>query len=350
MSGPSILASDGSGAAGPLMLDLQGLTLTPDEAELLQRPAVGGVILFARNYSDPQQLQTLTSAIREVRPQLLIAVDHEGGRVQRFKTGFTRIPPMAVFHQLNQQDSEAALMLARDCGWLLASELIAYGIDISFTPVLDLDRQISEVIGDRAFGSEPQTVVTLASALMSGMAEAGMANTGKHFPGHGGVAADSHLTIPVDQRSFEQIEAEDLHPFAKLAQAGLDAVMPAHVIYQRCDSAPAGFSRFWLQQILRQQLGFNGVIFSDDLSMEGAVVAGSYSQRAQAAIDAGCDMVLVCNQPEAAVQVLNWLEQQHFEYSPRVASMKARASVSIEQLKADPRWLKTQQRLQQLTG
>ncbi|MEH6628327.1 MAG: beta-N-acetylhexosaminidase [Motiliproteus sp.] len=337
-----------SASAGPLMLDLQGLKLNSSETQLLQRAPVGGVILFSRNYSDPQQLVELTASIRALRPQLLIAVDHEGGRVQRFRQGFTQIPAMATFNRLYQTDAEQALALAKDCGWLLASELIAYGIDISFTPVLDLDRQISEVIGDRSFGGDVDIVVALASQLIAGMHEAGMANTGKHFPGHGGVAADSHLAIPIDERSFEEIEAQDLKPFQALAQAGMDAVMPAHVIYQNCDPSAAGFSEFWLQTILRQRLGFDGVIFSDDLSMEGAVVAGSYPQRAQAALQAGCDMVLVCNQPEAAIEVLEWLETQRLVQAPRVASMKANKIQSISDLNQDPRWITTKQQLETL--
>ncbi len=342
--------SAGAGVAGPLMLDLQGTELTAAEAEVLQRGPVGGVILFGRNYADPGQLAALTGAIAEIRPELLIAVDHEGGRVQRFRQGFTSVPAMGLLGELCRQDSVRALKLARDCGWLLASELIAYGIDISFTPVLDLDRQISEVIGDRAFGARAETVISLAAELMAGMHEAGMATTGKHFPGHGGVAADSHLEIPVDERSYEQIEAEDLRPFARFARQQMDAVMPAHVIYDRCDSAPAGFSEFWLQQILRRRLGFNGVIFSDDLSMEGAVVAGSYPQRAQAALEAGCDMVLVCNKPVAALEVLQWLEQQQITEAPRVAAMKAKKRVFIESLQSDPRWQATRQALTDLNG
>ncbi len=336
--------------AGPLMLDVAGLVLTAEEEQRLLRPAVGGVILFGRNYDNPQQLAELTASIRKVRPQLVIAVDHEGGRVQRFRDGFTRIPAMAVFNRLYQGEPERALGLAKDCGWLLASELIAHGIDISFTPVLDLDRQISEVIGDRSFGADPDTVIALAAQLMAGMHEAGMANTGKHFPGHGGVAADSHLAIPIDERSFQQIETEDLKPFQALAQAGMDAVMPAHVIYKNCDPAAAGFSQFWLQKILRQQLGFDGVIFSDDLSMEGAVVAGSYPQRAEAALVAGCDMVLVCNQPEAALEVLEWLESEGIQQAPRVASMKAQTKINIEELRQQARWTATAEQLTELLG
>lgn len=343
--------------AGPLMLDLEGTQLSAAERLLLQRPAVGGVILFSRNYQSPAQLLTLTANIRQLRPELLIAVDHEGGRVQRFRDGFTRIPAMAKLGALWRKNPPAGLALARDCGWLFASELLAYGIDISFAPVLDLDRGISEVIGDRGFGADSDAVEPLAAALMAGMHEAGMATTGKHFPGHGGVGADSHLEMPVDARSMAQIEEQDLRPFARFSQPLgsanapvrdlplMDAVMPAHVVYSACDPQPAGFSHFWLQTILRQQLGFEGVIFSDDLSMAGAEIAGSYPQRAAAAMAAGCDMLLVCNQPQAALDVLQWLESEGLADAPRVARMKARQQVALESLQHSKRWLQAQQQL-----
>ncbi|OMH34010.1 beta-N-acetylhexosaminidase [Motiliproteus sp. MSK22-1] len=341
------------------MLDVEGLQLTSAEAKVLERQPVGGVILFARNYADPEQLKTLTQAIHEVRPELLIAIDQEGGRVQRCREGFTRIPAMGRIGHLYENSPEQALLLARDCGWLLASELIAHGVDISFAPVLDLNREISQVIGDRSFGIDVDQVITLAKALMNGMHEAGMATTGKHFPGHGAVSADSHLTVPVDERSFEQISSQDLQPFAQLIDATsekiqgfdkvLDALMPAHVIYNQCDDLPAGFSTFWLQQVLRQQLGFTGMIFSDDLSMEGAGVAGSYPERAQAAIEAGCDMVLVCNHPDAARDVLVWMETQQLPSVPGVVAMKAKKTVDIDTLRTDPRWLRTKQQLDLLT-
>tara|TARA_R110002095_G_scaffold145541_5_gene125944 strand:- start:1043 stop:2077 length:1035 start_codon:yes stop_codon:yes gene_type:complete len=331
--------------AGPLMLDLEGSQLTDRERALLQRPAVGGVILFSRNYRSPEQLLELTQSIHHLRPELLIAVDHEGGRVQRFRDGFTRIPAMAKLGALWRKDPEAGLALAQDCGWLFASELLGYGIDISFAPVLDLDRGISEVIGDRGFGADSDAVEALAAALMTGMHEAGMATTGKHFPGHGAVAADSHLEMPVDSRPWSQIEAEDLRPFARFSQGLqpaatplMDAVMPAHVVYSACDSQPAGFSPFWLQTVLRQQLGFEGVIFSDDLSMAGAEIAGSYAERAAAAMAAGCDMVLVCNQPQAALEVLLWLESQGCCEASRVSRMKACQQVALVELQQNPRW------------
>ena len=342
-------------AAGPLILDVQGLQLTSAEADILKRSPVGGVILFARNYSDPEQLISLTQAIRKVRPELLIAIDQEGGRVQRCREGFTRIPAMGRLGALYADSPEQALLLARDCGWLMASELIGHGVDISFAPVLDLNREISQVIGDRSFGLDVDQVIALASELMAGMHEAGMATTGKHFPGHGAVSADSHLSVPVDERSFAQISDQDLQPFAQLIAVTskeiqgfdkiLDALMPAHVIFNQCDDLPAGFSKFWLQQVLRQQLGFKGMIFSDDLSMEGAGVAGSYPDRVQAALEAGCDMVLVCNQPDSAKEVLVWMETQQLPSVPGVISMKAKKEIDIDVLKLDPRWLRTREQL-----
>ena len=332
------------------------MTLLPYERDRLQQPMVGGVILFSRNFESPQQLRELTRAIDALRPELLIAVDHEGGRVQRFRQGFTRIPAMRCLTEQWQENPAQGLALAQDCGWLFASELLAFGIDISFAPVLDMDRGISEVIGDRSFGADSTTVEALAGALMRGMQQAGMATTGKHFPGHGAVAADSHLEMPVDPRPYAQIEAEDLQPFARFSQlepgndrALMDAVMPAHVVYSRCDPQPAGFSHFWLQQVLRSQLGFDGVIFSDDLSMAGAEIAGGYPARADAALKAGCDMVLVCNQPPAAGEVLDWLMGQALTPSKRIARMKRAVEVDWQALQADSRYLATQAKLKAIT-
>lgn len=293
---------------GPVMLDVAGKSLTPEDEKRLRHPLVGGVILFARNYDSPQQLAELTAAIRAVRtPPLLISVDHEGGRVQRFREGFTRIPPMRELGKVWDEHPKKARHLAEQTGWVLASELRAHGIDFSFTPVLDVDYGSSGVIGDRAFHTEPQAIAELAHSLMIGMKKAGMATVGKHFPGHGFVKADSHLEIPVDERDFADIEMCDLIPFRQMVDFGLTAVMPAHVIYPRVDSHPAGFSKVWLKDILRGQLGFEGCIFSDDLSMEGATVAGGIVQRAEAALHAGADMVLVCNKPESADELLDGL-------------------------------------------
>lgn len=293
---------------GPVMLDVTGKVLTPDDEKRLRHPLVGGVILFGRNYESPSQLVELTASIRAARaPALLIAVDHEGGRVQRFREGFTRIPPMRELGKLWNAHPKKAKHLAEQVGWVLASELRAHGVDFSFTPVLDVDYGSSSVIGDRAFHAEPQAIAELAHSLMLGMKKAGMGTVGKHFPGHGFVRADSHLEIPVDERNFADIEMCDLIPFRQMVGFGLTAVMPAHVIYPRVDPRPAGFSKVWLKDILRGQLGFEGCIFSDDLSMEGATVAGSIVQRAEAALNAGCDMVLVCNKPESADELLDGL-------------------------------------------
>ncbi len=294
---------------GPVMLDVEGLELNADDIRRLQHPLVGGVILFARNYQSPTQLKALTTAIHEVRqPPLLIAVDHEGGRVQRFKEGFTRIPAMRELGKIWDKNHKRAKELAEQAGWVLAAELRAYGVDFSFTPVLDIDFGNSAVIGDRAFHRNTEAIAAIAQALMSGLKRGGMAAVGKHFPGHGFVAADSHTEIPVDTRTFAQIEADDLEPFRRMVDAGMHAVMPAHVIYPKVDEKPAGFSKIWLHQVLRRHLGFNGVIFSDDLAMEGAVVAGNVTERATAAFDAGCDMVLVCNRPDMADELLESLD------------------------------------------
>lgn len=293
---------------GPLMVDVQGLSLTSAEKEILSSPVVGGLILFSRNFRDADQLSSLISEIRACSPNIIIAVDHEGGRVQRFKEGFTRIPPMASLGQLYKSDKVAAIKSAYELGWLFASELISFDIDISFAPVLDRDYGVSQVIGDRAFSSEIDEIVELSSSLIKGMRDAGMASTGKHFPGHGAVVADSHLEIPIDDRNVQSIKDDDMIIFSSLISKGLDAIMPAHVIYESVDKHPAGFSKIWMEEVLRGDLGFEGVIFSDDLSMEGASVAGGFTERANAALDAGCDMILVCNNPTAAKEVQLHLE------------------------------------------
>ncbi len=290
-----------------VMIDVAGTALTAEDKELLQHPAVGGVILFARNYVNPEQLINLTSSIHNLRTKhpLTIAIDQEGGRVQRLQEGFTRLPPMRELGDLYDQNAQDALQKAHHLGWTMGTEMRTVGIDISFAPVLDLDFGKSKVIGNRAFHREPQIVSHLASAFVAGMHEAGLIAVGKHFPGHGYVEPDSHVAIPVDQRSLEAIMQEDILPFRELIKEGIDGIMPAHIIYSAVDDKPAGFSSFWLIQILRQQLNFQGIVFSDDLTMEGASPMGSFSERANKAMDAGCDMVLVCNNRQAAIEVIN---------------------------------------------
>ncbi len=284
----------------PIILDVAGLSLTKVDKKRLANPLTGGVILFARNWKDRDQLTQLCAQIKAVRSDLLILVDHEGGRVQRFKTdGFTHLPPMRVLGDLWMQDALQATHAATACGYILAAELRACGVDMSFTPVLDLDFGGSSVIGDRAFARDPRVATLLAKSLMHGLLLAGMSSCGKHFPGHGFVKADSHTEIPVDKRSLKAILADDAAPY-KWLSVGLQSVMPAHVIYPKVDSRPAGFSKRWLQEILRGDFGYTGAIFSDDLSMEGARLIDdkrvSYTQAAITALNAGCDMVLLCNQ------------------------------------------------------
>ncbi len=324
---------------GPVMLDVAGLELSAAERELLRHPLVGGVILFSRNYRSPQQLCELTAAIRASRkPELLIAVDHEGGRVQRFQEGFSRIPPMRRLGEAWDRDRAAACAAAGDIAYVLASELLACGVDFSFTPVLDVDFGESGVIGDRAFHSDPAAIAQLSAALIAGLRAAGMASVAKHFPGHGWVRADSHLAVPVDERSFAEIEAADLLPYRELIKQGLSAVMPAHVIYPRIDAHPAGFSSKWLQQILRGQLAFDGMIFSDDLSMEGASVAGGVVERAHAALAAGCDMVLMCNAPEAAAELLAGFAPGAMNQRRAEAMRGARLPPGLQALQSNPRF------------
>lgn len=305
-----------------LMLDIGGTELTDEDRELLAHPGTGGLIFFSRNFESRDQISALVKAIRAVRPEILVAVDQEGGRVQRFREGFTRLPPMRRLGERFDHDPQQASVQAYQLGALMASELVACDIDISFAPVLDLDFGQSSVIGDRSFHTQAQAVTTLAGAFIDGMRAAGMAATGKHFPGHGFVQADSHLELPVDTRTLDDIIAADLVPFRALADR-LAGIMPAHVVYEQVDAQPAGFSPFWLQAVLRQQLGFSGVIFSDDLAMAGAAAAGSYAQRAEAALSAGCDMVLVCNDRAGAVQVLEYLQQRPAQQVVAATTLRA---------------------------
>lgn len=314
------------------MLDIAGTWLTAEDRQILRQPQVAGLILFARNIEDPRQVRELSAAIRAVRPDLLLAVDQEGGRVQRLRQGFVRLPAMRAL-----ADNANAEQLAEDCGWVMASEVLAAGLDLSFAPVLDLDHQRSAVVGSRSFEGSPELATCLAGSFIRGMNAAGMAATGKHFPGHGWAEADSHVAIPVDERSLEQIRTVDLQPFAQLSKQ-LAAVMPAHVIYPQVDSQPAGFSRRWLQDILRGELGFTGVIFSDDLSMAGAHVVGDAACRIEAALAAGCDMGLVCNDRAAAELALSALQRLKVQAPHGLARMRRQAFPGIE-YRQHPRWL-----------
>ena len=307
---------------GALMLDIAGTELTQEDIELLSAPQVGGVILFARNIHSPAQVRDLTDHMRQVRPDILIAVDQEGGRVQRLKQGFTLLPAMGRFGELYQTEPERALKLAEECGWLMATEVLAVGIDFSFAPVLDLNG-VSDVIGDRAFAARPVDIIALADAFLRGMHRAGMATTGKHFPGHGSVKADSHVAAAIDSRSFSEIQQQDMQTFLQL-QNQLDALMPAHVIYDQVDPNPAGFSEFWLQQVLRKDLGYDGVLFSDDLSMQAACVAGDADARLRAALAAGCDMGLVCNNRAAQRLALSAITDFPLPNQTRLERMRGR--------------------------
>lgn len=348
-----VTAARGNGL-GPVIIDVEGTTLCDEDRQLLIEPMVGGLILFARNIESKPQVMDLINEIRQIRPELLIAVDQEGGRVQRLQSGFTRIPPMQVFWRScadsvggNAANVDSILPLVRDCGWLLASEVLACDIDISFAPVLDVDENTCDVIADRSFAPDPSLVITLAAAFMEGMHEAGMATTGKHFPGHGHVQADSHIELPVDPRSYDDVAHSDLRPFVELSKQ-LDAVMPAHIQFPAVDSLPVGFSEYWLKDILRTQIGFEGVIFSDDLSMAGAASAGSYSDRAQLALEAGCDSILVCNNREGAKEVIGHLNKNKPDAGSRLTLMRKRKSVTWDSLAESTRWQQTRNRLSEL--
>jgi beta-N-acetylhexosaminidase len=336
------------------MLDVVGTALTADDIRRIRHPLTGGVILFARNYDNRAQLTALTAAIHEARPGVLIAVDHEGGRVQRFKTdGFTKLPPMRKLGELWDRDVLEATRAATDIGFVLAAELRACGVDLSFTPVLDLDYGESGVIGDRAFHRDARVVTLLAKSLNHGLSLAGMANCGKHFPGHGFVKADSHVAIPVDERGLKQILADDAAPYDWLGMS-LAGVMPAHVIYPEVDRYPAGFSKKWLS-ILRNDMGFQGVIFSDDLSMEGASVAGDVIDGANAALEAGCDMVLICNSPDKADQLLAGLKlnmnANNSESGARIASLVPQVpALAWDALQEDARFCAARQTAQSLAA
>ena len=309
---------------GPLMIDVEGLALNSDDMKRISHPMVGGIILFARNYKDTAQLKILTDAIRKIRGHdFLIAVDHEGGRVQRFKEGFTPIPPMRKLGEIWDKDAHKANHLAFLIGQTIATELRVFDIDFSFTPVLDIDYSESTVIRDRAFHGNIEAIKNLAFSLLDGLKEGGMHGVGKHFPGHGYIKTDSHLSISEDKRALDEIESKDMSIFISLIKHGLNAVMPSHVLYSAMDEYPAGFSSFWLKSQLREKYHFQGAIFSDDMSMKGAILGGEMKDRILKALDAGCDMVLLCNSPEIVDEVLS---QLHWKMSPeskeRLLSMK----------------------------
>jgi len=324
---------------GPLMVDLAGTALTSEDRRVLAHPLVGGVILFSRNYEDCLQLRELVQAIHAVRkPPLLVAVDQEGGRVQRFREGFTRLPAVHVIGRHYDMDAESGVQLAESSGWLMASELLALGVDLSFAPVLDLDWGISEVIGDRAFHRDPSAVAVLARAYARGMRRAGMEATAKHFPGHGAVVADSHHRLPVDRRPAADLR-EDMLPFERLIGWGVTSVMMAHIVYSEVDRWPASLSGYWIQQVLRGELDFRGAVFADDLSMEAAAVAGDMTQRVRRALDAGCDMLPICNNRAAVLKVLDEMGDEVYPLAQlRLTRLHGRQGSDLESLRASEQW------------
>jgi beta-N-acetylhexosaminidase len=336
---------------GPLMVDIAGLELTADDARLLTHPMVGSVILFSRNYRDLAQVKALIGSIRALRsPQLLIAVDHEGGRIQRFRKGFTALPAARLIGRRYDEDRREGLRLAQAVGWLMASELRAVGVDFSFAPCVDLDYGVSEIIGDRAFHHDADAVGALGVAYMAGMRDAGMPAIAKHFPGHGAVVADSHIALPVDRRGYADMEA-DIRPYRLLIQNHLPAVMAAHVVFPAVDELPASLSRRWMTGVLREELNFHGCIFADDLSMAGAAAFGGIIERTRLAIAAGCDVLPICNDRQAVQSVIS-----HFgpdlgspASQARVVRMRARGDVPSE-LGASPQWQQTVSDIAKLTA
>lgn len=328
---------------GPIMIDIAGTALSQYDQEKIAHPNTGALILFTRNYESPAQITELCHQIRAARNgPILIAVDQEGGRVQRFQNGFTRLPPAAAYADKPE--------LTHDAGWLMAIELLTLGVDFSFAPVLDIDCGISKIIGDRSFSTDVQQATQLASIFRQGMRHAGMAAIGKHFPGHGAIALDSHLALPIDERDFEAIYNKDIQPFKQLISEGLEGIMPAHIVYSAIDELPAGFSSIWINEILRQQLGFKGTVFSDDLSMAGAATVGDFSERAKLARQAGCDMMLVCNNETAAEEVL---ESTPIEKKPlrenRLLTMLGKNDITQQALKNDLKWQILNQQLTELS-
>ncbi len=336
---------------GPLMIDLVGPTVLPEERAMLAHPLVGGVILFARNYEGPEQLLQLTRDIHAVRsPPLLIAVDHEGGRVQRFRDGFSRLPPARRLGQLFDTDHAAGLSAARSMGWLMAAELRAHGVDLSFAPTVDLDYGLNEAIGDRALHPTAEVTAQLAVAYMIGMREAGMAATAKHFPGHGAVVADSHVSLPVDRRELADLD-QDLAPYRLLIRNGLPGVMVAHILLPAEDAAPASLSARWIRGVLRTDLNFQGAIFTDDLSMGAVAVGSGIVERCERALAAGCDMLLVCNDPASRAQALAGLDVSPDPASQlRLVRMRGSERLSPAQLRDSQAWASAQQLLTRLAA
>ncbi len=328
-------------ALGPLMMDIEGLVMSPEDQELARHPAVGGIILFSRNFESISQLRRLCSQIHALRdPHLLIAVDQEGGRVQRFRNGFSILPPVAKYGRQYDTDPQAALTRASEVGWLVASELRASGLDLNFTPVVDLRLGRSRVIGDRAFHRQADVVTRLAGAFKRGMAEAGMQAVAKHFPGHGWVMEDSHTDLPLDSRSLADIALEDLLPFERLIRSGLAGIMTAHVRVPAVDDSAVSFSRIWITEILRERLSFQGAVFSDDLSMHGAHSAGDPVARARRALAAGCDMILFCNDRPGTVHIVESLSGDPDPVrSARLARFHGRGDGCWRRLRADPRYV-----------
>lgn len=334
---------------GPVMLDVEALSLNDADRKRLLHPQVGGVILFSRNYQSPTQLRSLCDEIRALRsPQLVIAVDQEGGRVQRFREPFQELPAMGQLGMLYDSDQGEAIQLAESFAWIMASELLHHGVDLSFAPVLDIADPVSSVIGDRAFHRDTAAITRLANAWIRGMKKAGMEAVGKHFPGHGSVSGDSHHVMPFDRRNFAEIEALDLVPFRRVIATHLTGIMMAHVIYEQVDPLAAGYSRYWIETVLRGQLQFDGIVFSDDLSMSGAESVGGYAERARLALAAGCDMLLVCNNPAGADEVLESLKAYANPTSQlRMIRLHARpAPVSLD-LYNTQQWQQAVKQLQQ---
>lgn len=325
---------------GSLMVDIAGLWLTAEDRQFLKHPEIGGLILFSRNTEDPKQVRELCASIRAIRPDLILAIDQEGGRVQRLRQNMLTLPAMGSF-----REHPNAVELANYCGWLMATEILAIGLDISFAPVLDINYQRNQVIGKRAFADNAEQITELAGAFIQGMQRAGMQATGKHFPGHGWVTGDSHFVIPEDERSLEEIRKTDLVPFSKLASQ-LAGIMPAHVVYSQVDKNPAGFSEYWIKTILRQELQFKGIIYSDDLSMAGAHAVGDIYNRVQAAFTAGCDMALVCNDRGMAEEALCSTQRLNIKPCTRLTIIKTKATPTTD-YKAQPYWQQAVRALQQ---